>query len=252
MRRVLTVFGVVHPQGGSWYLDAPFATIAPDGSKIQITLADSAYSMRIETEGPDNVHASIEDGSLVTWMNEVIYRHHPLLRGLLDSLGLHIGAALDPEMNGGTLDGVVTVGNLTKLGPYGTQDGAPRVGGESFFPTWLIAVSNPFARSALADVRHALRFDEDCLFFCYRALDSLREHYAETTDAKSDFKSWEALRADLGIDRAEIYALKAFADKRRHGGLGISHHADHLHWTKWTREVLGRFLTKYSAAIQEG
>ena len=164
------MFGVVHPQGGAWYLDAPLTFAAPDGSKIQITLADSAYSMRVETEGPDNI-ASMNDGSLATWKNQVVDGHQPLLRGLLDSLGLHLGAALDPEMTGGTLDGVVTIGNLTKLGAYGTQDGAPRVGGKSFFPTWLLTVSNPFARLALTDLRHALRFDEDCPFFFYRAVE---------------------------------------------------------------------------------
>ena len=246
MKHVLTVFGVVHPQGGAWYLDAPFTITAPDGSRIQITLADSAYSMRVETEGPDNIDASMNDGSLATWINEAIYGHQPLLRGLLDSLGLHLGAALDPEMTGGTLDGVVTIGNLTKLGAYGTQDGAPRVGGESFFPTWSRTVSNPFARLALADLRYALRFDEDCPFFCYRALDSLRQHYAATTEATSEKVSWEKLRTELGIELTEIVALKAFADTRRHGGAGTSLHADHLRWMRWTREVVGRFLTKHS------
>jgi hypothetical protein len=115
MKHVLTVFGVVHPQGGGWYLDAPFTTTAEDGSKIQIVLNDSAYLMRIESEGPDNIDASMGDGSLGTWLNEVIYGHQPLLRGLLDSLGLHLGANLEPEMTGGTLDGVVTIGNLMKL-----------------------------------------------------------------------------------------------------------------------------------------
>lgn len=251
MKRVLTVFGVVHPQGGSWYLDAPFVATAPDGSIIQIVLIDSAYSMRIETEGPNNIEASISDGSLGTWINEVIYGHQPLLRGLLDSLGLHIGANLEPEMTGGTLDGTVTVGNLMKLGVFGTQDGAPRVGGESFLPTSLLAISNPFARSALADVRHALRFDEDCPFFCYRALDSLRQHYAQKAGMKSESNAWEAMRVDLEIDRKDIDAFKTFADTRRHGGAGTSVHADHLRWTLWTREVLARFLQKHAPELPQ-
>jgi hypothetical protein len=249
MKHVLTVFGVVHPRGGGWYLDAPFTTTTPEGSKIQIAVTDATYSMRIETEGPHNNIASMNDASLATWMNEVIYGHQPLPRGLLDSLGLHVGAALDPEMTGGTLDGVVTIGSLTKLGAYGTQEGAPRVGGDSFFPTWLLTVSNPFARLALADVRHALRFDEDCPFFCYRAVDALRQHYAATTEGKSEKASWEKLRTELGVELAEIMALKAFADSRRHGGAGTSVHADHLRWTRWTREVVGRFLTKHSPDV---
>jgi hypothetical protein len=115
-----------------------------------------------------------------------------------------------------------------------------------------MAIVNPFARSALADVRNALAFDEDCPFFCYRTLESLRKYYAATTDATSESRSWQALRSDLGINRADIDALKSFADTRRHGGAGTSLHADHLRWTRWTREALGRFLKRHSTAIQEG
>jgi hypothetical protein len=95
-------------------------------------------------------------------------------------------------------------------------------------------------------VRHALRFDEDCPFFCYRTLDSLRQHYAETIGTHSESSAWEAMRADLGIDRSDIDAFKTFADTRRHGGAGTSVHAEHLRWTLWTREVLARFLTKHA------
>jgi hypothetical protein len=249
VKHIVTLFGVVNPRGGGWWLDAPFTVTSPDGSNIQIAMTDATFSMRIETEGPYQVDRSTDQASLLTWINEVIYGHLPALRGLLDSLGLHLGAALEPEMTGGTLDDVATLGGLTRLGAYGTQDGVPRVGGETLFPTWVLSGSNPFARFALADVRHALRFDEDCPFFCYRALDSLRQHYAETTEAKSEKASWEKLRAELGIERTEIMALKALADSRRHGAAGTSVHADHLRWTKWTREVVSRFLTKHSPDV---
>ncbi|MGH8259517.1 MAG: hypothetical protein ACREUG_07485, partial [Steroidobacteraceae bacterium] len=251
-KQVVNVFGVVHPEAGGWHLDDPWTATAADGSKVQISLVDSVYLMRITTEGPNNLDAAVEDGSFLTWLNEVIYGHQPLLHSLLDALGLHLGARLYPEMKGGTVEGVGVIGSMTAMAAYGTVSGAPRVGGDSLVPTALMAISNPFARSALADVRNALAFDEDCPFFCYRTLESLRKHYAATTDATSESKSWEALRADLGIDRADIDALKTFADARRHGGAGTSLHADHLRWTLWTREVLGRFLKKHSAEIQQG
>jgi hypothetical protein len=250
MKRVVTVFGIVHPKAGRWHLDRPWTATAADGSKVQISLVDSEYSMQITTDGPDNIDAAMEDGSFMNWMNEVSYGHQPVLRGLLDALGLHVGARLDPEMMSGIVEGVGFIGFMTRMSAFGKVDGAPSVGDESLVPTALAAISNPFARSALADVRNALRFDEDCPFFCYRTLESLRKHYAATTDATSESNSWEALRADLGIERADIEALKDFADTRRHGGAGTSLHADHLRWTNWTREVLGQFLTKHSAAIQ--
>jgi len=246
------VCGVVHPEAGAWHLDGPWKATAVDGSEVQISLVDSVYSMHITTEGPDDVKAAMEDGSFVTWLNEVIYGHQPLLHGILNALGLHLGARLDPEMKSGNVEGVGFIGSMTVMSAFGTVSGARRVGADSLVPTALMAVFNPFARSALADMSNALRFDEDCPFFCYRTLESLRQHYAATTDATSESKSWEALRADLGIDRAEIDALKTFADTRRHGGAGTSFHADHLHWTLWTRKVLERFLKKHSAATQQG
>ena len=192
MRRVVTVFGAVHPQAGGWRLDAPWTATAADGTKVQISLVDSVYSLQITTDGPDDVDAAIEDGSFVTWLNEVIYGHQPLLRGLLDALGLHLGARLEPEMMSGTIEGVGVIGSMTMLTAFGTVDGAPRVGGDSFVPTALMAVFNPFARSALADVRNALSFDQDCPFFCYRALESLRKHYAAAAGITSESLSWEA------------------------------------------------------------
>jgi hypothetical protein len=54
------------------------------------------------------------------------------------------------------------------------------------------------------------------------------------------------------VDRGDMEALKSFADARRHGGAGTSLYADHLRWTSWTPEVLGRFLRRHSTAIQQG
>ncbi|OBA59945.1 hypothetical protein A5647_15840 [Mycobacterium sp. 1100029.7] len=245
MKHVVTMFGIVHPQGGGWFIDELFRTTAADGTEIQISLSFSAYSMRIETDGPTDDINSKNDAPVMKWINEVYYRHQPFLRVVLDTLGLHMGAHLEPEMTGGTLDGVAVLGSLTMLGVFGTQEGASYVGGESFAPTWSLAISNSFAQSALVDVRHALRFDVDSPFFCYRALDSLREHYATTTDARSKKASWAKLRNELDIDEPVIRALKAFADTRRHGGAGTSVHADHLKWTQWTREIVWRFVQKH-------
>jgi hypothetical protein len=250
-KHIINVFGVVHPQSGAWALNEPWTVTAEDGSSVQIMLTLSQYSMRITTEGPDDIHAAIKDGSAQTWVNEVIYGHQPLLRGVLDSLGLHLGARLDPEMTSGTIEGVGTINSMPFMAAFETLSGPPLVGGETLVPTAMMAITNPFARSALADVSNALRFDEDSPFFCYRTLESMRKHYAAITGARSDKKSWEALRADLGIDHSEIDALKEFADTRRHGGAGTSLHADHLHWTQWTRKVLERFLNKHWAAATQ-
>jgi hypothetical protein len=252
MKRVVNVFGVVHPEAGGWRFDGPWVATGADGSTVQISLVDSVYQMCITTDGPDDVQAAMADGSLVTWLNEVIYGHQPLLHALLDALGLHLGAKLDPEMKSGNVEGVGFTGSLVMMAAFGTVKGPrPYVEGNVLAPTAAMAVLNPFVRSALADVRHALQFDEDCPFFCYRTLESLRKYYAATTDATSEPQSWAALGEDLAIDSADVSALKSFAATRRHGGAGTSLHADHLRWTQWTREVLVRFLHKHRGSLQQ-
>ncbi|MBN7435737.1 hypothetical protein IUS38_09170 [Mycobacteroides abscessus subsp. abscessus] len=250
MKRVVTLFGDIHPVGGAWFLDHPLTATAADGTKIRISISNGAFAMQITTEGPDDTDAAFEDGSFQTWVNEVIYGHTPTLRCVLDAMGLHLGAVLDPEMKGGVVEGVAVLGSMARLAHYGTED-QDRVSAETLGRTTRTGLRNPFARSALADVRNALRFDSDSPFFCYRAVDSLRQHYAATTEAQSERASWEKLRADLDIEKADIMALKAFADSRRHGGAGTSLHADHLKWTQWTRQAISRFITKHGSEEAE-
>jgi hypothetical protein len=244
MKRAVTIFGDVHPAGGGWYLNGPLEVTAADGSEIVISIVDSVFSMSITTEGPDDADAAVEDGSFSVWVNEVVYGHLPTLQCVLDALGLHLGARLDPEIKGGHVSGVGVTGAVTRMPAFGTED-EPAVSGDILGRTALTGLQNEFLQSALADMRHALRFDSDSPFFCYRALDSLRGHFASTTDTSSNKASWERLRSELGIDRGEIMELKKFADSRRHGGAGTALHADHLKWALWTRVIVGRFIEKY-------
>jgi hypothetical protein len=248
MRRVVTLFGDVHPAGGGWFLDHPYEFLATNGSKVKFSVYDATFSMQITTEGPDDADAAIADGSFQVWANEVIYGHMPTLRSVLDGLGLHLGAVLDPELKGGVVEGVGVLGSMPRLARFGTEN-KPRVSGEILGRTTMTALSNPFAQSALADVRNALRFDSDSPFFCYRALDSLRAHYAAANNVTSEATQWDMMRSDLGIQKSDILALKAFADSRRHGAAGTAMHADHLHWTEWTRDIIVEFIKKHPSSL---
>jgi len=80
-----------------------------------------------------------------------------------------------------------------------------------------------YLQNCFADLREAIRSPQDTGFFCYRALESLRQFFVEHGAAKSDKASWEQLRSSLKVSRSDIDDIKTFADARRHGkGKGIS------------------------------
>lgn len=252
MKHTVVLFGVVHPEGGSWYLDNPWKiTSDQTGAEVEIILRDSHYSMRITIEGPDDIKAAQQDGSFLTWINEVVYGHQYPLRSLLDALGLHLGAILDPQSTGGVIEGLAVLGTMPLMTAFGTVEDAPgKIDGKGLVPSAQMGLSNLYVRSALADVRNALRFDNDTLFFCYRALDSLREHYAATAVSPlNESAQWTTMRTDLDIDKGEIMTLKGYADKRRHGSISAVLHADHLHWTRWTRDIIVRFIAKHAPEV---
>jgi hypothetical protein len=75
---------------------------------------------------------------------------------------------------------------------------------------------------AFADLREAIRSPKDTGFFCYRAIESLRQFFVVELNAP-DKQSWEVLRTALQIDRPTIDYVKTFADSARHGaGAAIS------------------------------
>ena len=73
-----------------------------------------------------------------------------------------------------------------------------------------------FLRQALADLREATKSPIDTGFFCYRALEALRNASACQT-SPGDKEAWETFRNAYSIEESKIRAVKSFADKVRHG-----------------------------------
>jgi hypothetical protein len=74
-----------------------------------------------------------------------------------------------------------------------------------------------YLQRCLGDLREAIRAPKDTGFFYYRAVESLRQFFASERGMTADKASWEMLRSELGIDRADIDAIKLMADHGRHG-----------------------------------
>jgi len=74
-----------------------------------------------------------------------------------------------------------------------------------------------YLQRCLSDLREAIRSPKDTGFFCYRAIESLRNYFMVEKQMKTDRKSWGVLRQELGVDRQEIDFIKQFSDPLRHG-----------------------------------
>ncbi|HHW43813.1 MAG TPA: hypothetical protein GXX25_08400 [Desulfotomaculum sp.] len=79
-----------------------------------------------------------------------------------------------------------------------------------------------YLRRALADVREAMKSPMDTGFFCYRAIESLKNCYAKRSglkpdDAQADAQAWELFRNKYSVPKQEILGIKTFADPVRHG-----------------------------------
>ncbi|NLV04096.1 hypothetical protein [Haloferax volcanii] len=73
-----------------------------------------------------------------------------------------------------------------------------------------------YLQHCLTDFRLALEHAEDTGFYCYRAVESLRQYFKSKGVSKTE--SWSDLRDAVEIDRDTIEEnIKQYADDRRHG-----------------------------------
>jgi len=75
-----------------------------------------------------------------------------------------------------------------------------------------------YFRRALADAREAIKSPYDTGFFCYRAIESLKNCCATRGGVSPDKDAaWELFRKTYSIQKQQIFDIKAFADPVRHG-----------------------------------
>lgn len=105
-----------------------------------------------------------------------------------------------------------------------------------------------FLRHALADVREAIKSPRDTGFFCYRAIESLKNCCAIRNGLSPDKDAaWELFRDTYSLERQRIMEIKAFADPARHGshaqmsGLGDKERAD-IFKTAW--EIINAYILR--------
>ena len=82
-----------------------------------------------------------------------------------------------------------------------------------------------YINRAMNDLSLAMKHADDTAFYCYRAIETLRQHCAERNEitSKPDARQWEVFRQFSGVKKDDILAIKRKADPLRHGKhLGVS------------------------------
>lgn len=96
-------------------------------------------------------------------------------------------------------------------------------------------------RLALGNLREAVRMANDTGFFCYRAVESIRQSFKKEEDGKDKKQSWKRLKEELLIDESWIKVLTPFSDEQRHGGIVPMSGEDRVSAMQHAWKVVDRF-----------
>ncbi|AUN42565.1 hypothetical protein ASU32_23160 [Tsukamurella tyrosinosolvens] len=238
----MTFMGVVHPVAGGWFLEKPLL-ISSGGDDVRLTLNRSAFNMQVIAV--DEPSDSVPTDEIVIG---ALLKHEPTLKGVLDALSFHVGATLTAEFINGNVGTAAHLGTYLRNERFATTGENGRGAGEQLGPFAETAVGLPAVRFALADIAQAMKLDGDCGFYCYRAIESLRQTYVgEGAGARE--RSWASLHADLGTERKGILAaIQEDAEARRHGDHSPSTPEERADWVTWSRNVIDVFIGKHSVS----
>lgn len=96
-------------------------------------------------------------------------------------------------------------------------------------------------RLALSDIRRAMEEATETGVFCYRAVESLKQHF--TTPGASDTKNWAAMNSSLNTSKGFIESkIKTHADKRRHGAISFITGPDRDACMFATTQIIDRYI----------
>ncbi|MBK9169986.1 MAG: hypothetical protein IPM24_21340 [Bryobacterales bacterium] len=207
--------GRVLPERATIHINSPFEFSVPlqDGvpaGRLQIYLiasqASAIFSAKGVVENTFTLRNIVEDATR-TVLDAVGYCH-----GL--GYDLDIAQMICPERGQVQIFGidVPAVGKICEdLGVAWQQ-----------VMTALDTQQGVYLRHALADLREATKSPKDTGFFCYRAVESLKNGaviQAGERAAKSRKKSqdWQVFRETYSIEKEDILEIKKYADPVRHG-----------------------------------
>lgn len=215
------------------------ANVSVDATRVNIKAIDAGFSGEaIVSISFSQVSVKLSttdiDVGLFTLKNYVEY----LVRALVDAYGYISGRGYDVEItsvvdpNGEQVVFGVGIKELEKA-----EDERPL----SFSEVLSVMSKSPHLHRALGDLREAIRSPFDTGFFCYRAVECLRQSFRKEEDGDNRKPSWERLRSALRIDQSWIDAIKRFADPQRHGSPAYMSGGDRVSVMQHVWRMIDRF-----------
>jgi len=235
--------GTISPEAGRWWLEVP-APIQHGDEQIEIDVVHSSLNVRVKSADDTPPDAA--------WLDRLWRRTETVVRAALDSLGFHRGAVLDIRFISGSVAGGGRIYPLLNVPAFATpqdEDAGEVIAADLLMPYVNTASTNPLVRHALADHREARRLNEDSAFYCFRAIESLRQHFL--ADGVEDVgaarkRSWDQLREVLGVEREPIDEIRLVGNERRHGGAAagfdIDQYAQYVMTTKGWIDTFVQYL----------
>lgn len=228
--------GDVHPVPDGWNFDEPIHCKFKDSNWVIIVRRSQIY-ISIDTEPQED---------LATFRTEM----EVVAQGCVDALGFNLATPLRVELRALVVDG----GTIGVLIP-----GWPQLLGNGEFPPLRVenhrlgaflsaSLSIPEVRYALADLRSAIERHDDTAFYCYRAVECVRQYFL---DGNGDLpgprkESWDRLRESLGVEREDLQKLANLAKSRRHGGFLILTESQRMEALLLARLVVEKFVSHIS------
>jgi hypothetical protein len=107
----------------------------------------------------------------------------------------------------------------------------------------LIGSEGTILARCFNDLVMALKIPDDSAFYCYRAIESLRQHIAMTHKITTESGQWEKLRRMTKVDKNTLMGIKAAADPIRHGGIMSITGDDREKILITTWDIVDRYIT---------
>jgi len=237
---IYVLSGKVLPERADVNLRKPMAInilpgrIIPEGSTVFVTVICSQISMVVHSRG------EIAD------LQALAHECEGMCRMIVDCLGFLLTCGYDIEITQ-----VSGAGGLHVV--YGVQPADLRpipFSNDNFQDIFERLVTVPQAyqlayRRALADYREAIRSFEDTAFFCYRAVEDLRQVFVENEQSK-DIQTWDRLwEAMPSVEHARSYVkdvIRPLATGNRHGGGALISSQQRLEMLERTSKIISAFI----------
>lgn len=236
------VFGVVHPEWSAAELKFP------------------KFGLKGSVEGEAFISIHGAQVLLTVWATSVNLKDKELnscFQGLLGhfvyALGFQLGYAYEVEVSAIVIQADAGQASHTYCGveyPPAAKPSEIRLPWEILFSA-IRHEKAIFLTRAMRDLASAVRTVGDSAFYCYRALESVRQFFGQTKGVGKEKKDvWPIVWSELGVDSALSFKIRDAAEEVRHGGVGKVEIRDHERWIEYACLVVTEFARYLAKRVE--